>query len=255
MGLTEKALKWLKKFKLSDLGLEKFEEQQASPPSHETWNEQLQQFVDTQGQVDYEAWLKERDKLKEYLSTLSEHPPHSGWTKPEQLAYWINAYNAFTVDLILEHYPIDSIKKIGRKIQIPMVNSVWDWKFFEIGGVAYDLNMIEHQILRDAFQEPRIHFALNCASDSCPILRSEAYQAEQLDEQLDEQAKSFINDPKRNAISEGRISAIFNYYKEDFEKDGTDLHNYIEQYANRDLPDPEKLKYKSYDWLLNEKKN
>lgn len=255
MGLTEKALHWLKKLKLSDLGLEKFEQQQAHPPNHDAWNEQLQQFVSKEGQVNYKAWLKERDALKNYLQSLSAHPPYKGWSKNQQLAYWINAYNAFTIDLILQHYPIKSIKAIGRKIQIPMLNSVWDWKFFEIGGIPYDLNMIEHQILRSEFQEPRIHFALNCASGSCPILRREAYNAEALEQQLEEQAKTFINDPKRNAISEGRISAIFNYYKKDFEEDAEDLHSYIARYSDGELASAQKLKYKTYDWSLNEKKN
>lgn len=254
MGLTEKALHWLKKLKRTELGLEHFEALKAEPVSHKTWNEQLQRFVSEEGSVDYAAWLQERDALKSYLKELSEHPPHSGWTEAAQLAYWINAYNAFTVDLILEHYPVKSIRAIGKKIQIPMINSVWDWKFFEIGGIPYDLNTIEHHILRDSFQEPRIHFALNCASASCPVLRKEAYEEGTLEQQLEAQAKTFVNDPKRNAISEGRLSAIFSYYEGDFKEGASDLRSYVERYAEEDLPERSRLKYKDYDWSLNEKK-
>ena len=103
------------------------------------------------------------------------HPNDKHWTETEQLAYWINAYNAFTVELILDHYPVASIRDI--KEGVPFINSVWDIDFIKIEGKTYSLNDIEHRILRREFDEPRIHFAIVCASISCPKLRNEAFEA------------------------------------------------------------------------------
>ena len=146
-----------------------FSAQGSTPPSHEDWTALLSVHVSEAGFADYRGFQRDSIKLDQYLEKLSNHPPNQDkWSEEEQLAYWINAYNAYTVKLILMHYPVRSIKDIGSSIQIPFVNSPWDIKFIQIGDKKLDLNNIEHSILRKEFEEPRIHFAINCASFSCP---------------------------------------------------------------------------------------
>lgn len=168
------------------------------------------------------------------------------------MAYWINAYNAFTVQLIIRHHPVKSIKDIGPKLAIPLVNSVWDVKFIDVSGVRVSLNRIEHEILRKEFNEPRIHFAIVCASYSCPTLLNRAFTAELLEKQLEAQAIAFINDPLRNRISKEtlELSSIFNWFKGDFTKDGT-LPDYIKRYAAMAVSDRPKVSFMDYDWSLN----
>ena len=161
-----------------------------SPPiDHTQWDNLLKKHVSQEGNVNYKGFIADKTLLEEYLGLLSTNPPNKTWTKEEQLAYWINAYNAFTVKLIVDHYPVRSIKDIKKGVVF--INSVWDMEFFTIGGKKMNLNDIEHGIIRKEFKEPRIHFAVNCASLSCPPLRNEAFTASQLDEQLSDQTKFF----------------------------------------------------------------
>ncbi len=217
---------------------------------HEIWTNLLQKHVDRLGKVNYQGFAKDQVKLSTYLNELSENPPGSSWTKDEKITYWINAYNAFTVQLILDHYPVHSIKEIAKGV--PMINSPWDLKFFKIGGVDFDLNTIEHEILRKQFNEPRIHFSINCASVSCPILRNEAYRAKDLNEQLNDQTDIFINDRSRNIINknETKISKIFSWFESDFGSKANVLL-FIKQY-NRELEIENKIEYLDYNWNLND---
>ena len=116
------------------------------------------------------------------------------------MAYWINAYNAYTIRLILNHYPVKSIKDIGSSIQIPFVTTPWADKFFSIGGEKMSLDNIEHGTLRKKYDDPRIHFALVCAAMSCPRLRNEAYAAARLDAQLDDQGRDFLGNPAKTSL-------------------------------------------------------
>jgi len=219
---------------------------------HDRWDKILKQYVSPSGQVNYKGILENRDTLKQYLDLLSEFPPDAQtWTEEEQLTYWINAYNAFTVELILRYYPIKSIKEIGGSL--PMINSAWDIKFFKIGGVDFDLNTIEHEILRKEFDEPRIHFAINCASVSCPILLNEAYTASKLEDQLQRQAIHFVNNPKKNQINNDKanLSKIFNWFENDFTRNGT-LIDFVNQYSQTTISSNAKTAFMDYDWNLNE---
>ena len=179
-------------------------------------------------------------------------PDPRTWSEAEQLAYWINAYNAFTVKLIADNYPVESIEDLHPTLNIPLLNTVWHKKFFKIGGRASSLDEIEHKILRKKFNEPRIHFAINCASYSCPPLRNEAYTAGELNKQLDEQAKAFINNPAHNKLSpeKASLSKIFSWFKGDFTKDGS-LTDYINRYANTKLKPNAEISHLEYDWRLN----
>lgn len=228
------------------------QERECKAPSHKAWSALLQKHVSDKGHVAYGDFLKDSTALNGYLKTLSACPPSERWTKQERLAYWINAYNAFTVKLVLRHYPVKSIKDIGPRLAIPMLNSVWDAKFFAIGGERMSLNHIEHNILRKAFEEPRIHFAIVCASYSCPKLLNVAYSADDLEQQLQGQAVSFINDPKRNRIGkdELELSAIFSWFKGDFTKNGS-LVDFIRKYSKTAFSEKPKVSHLDYDWSLN----
>lgn len=232
----------------TDLG-----ESDALPPEHTLWTTLLQTHVSENGRVDYKGFKADSIRLYTYLNTLSTHAPADSWSRAERLVYWINAYNAFTVQLIVENYPLQSIQDLHPKLYVPMVNSVWHRKFFKINGQPMTLNAIEHKILRKEFNEPRIHFAIVCASESCPQLLNHAYVADRIDEQLTVQARAFINDPKRNKISEDtlELSSIFSWFKGDFTRNGS-LKEYIGKYTDITIQSSAKISYLDYDWSLNE---
>jgi hypothetical protein len=222
-------------------------------PSHQQWDKLLKKHVNASGMVNYKGFQKDKAELDGYLKTLSDNSPQGSWSADEQKAYWINAYNAFTVALILKHYPVKSIKDIGGKIY--KVNTPWDIKFVNIGGKKYDLNNIEHGILRKKFDDPRIHFALVCASISCPRLRSEAYTAAQLNTQLDDDGRNFLNDKSKNRVNteKAELSKYFSWYKGDFTKNGS-LADYINKYSVTKINTNTKISHLDYNWSLNEQK-
>jgi hypothetical protein len=226
------------------------------PTSHQLFDQLLKKYVNNEGLVNYVELKKDRPSLKAYLATLEKNAPNEKWSKNEQLAYWINAYNAYTLDLILEYYPVESVKDIGSKIQIPFVNTAWDKKFINIAGETYDLNNIEHGIIRKCFDEPRIHFALVCAAMSCPRLRNEAYTAEKLELQLTQAAKDFLSDKSKNDFknaNEVNLSKIFSWFGGDFNNESS-LIEYLNNYAPIKLNENADINYKDYDWVLNEQK-
>lgn len=225
------------------------------PISHDIFDKLLKKYVSEAGYVNYVGFKKEEKELKKYLDLVSSNAPAPDWTEKEKLAYWINAYNAFTIQLILDHasYNIKSIKDIGDKIKIPFVNTPWDVKFIVIGGKKMDLNNIEHGIIRKQFKEPRIHFALVCAAKSCPPLRNEAFTAEKLDTQLTQQGEDFVNDKNKNDIKTNivEISKIFDWYGGDFK--GINKIDLINKYSKIKANKDAKISYKTYDWTLNGK--
>lgn len=225
-----------------------------TPPSHQVWDELVKTHVKSNGMVDYKGFIRDKTKLEHYLRLISANAPdRKTWSKNEQLAYWINAYNAFTVKLIVDHYPVKSIRDLGPELKIPLIKDVWHYKFFKIGGVESSLDEIEHSILRKEFEEPRIHFAINCASVSCPPLLDEAFFPEKLETQLSKVTTAFINDPIRNKIApdQAQLSSIFSWFKGDFTKKGT-LIDYINRYAKVKLKSDAKISYLDYNWNLNE---
>ena len=227
----------------------------AMPPvSHDIWDGLLKKHVNAEGFVDYKGMIKDSAKLKQYLARLSSSHPQRAWSKEEQMAYWINAYNAFTVKLIVDNYPVASIKDI--KNGIPFVNTVWDIKFIKIQSETYDLNAIEHGILRKNFPDGRIHAAVNCASFSCPVLRNEAFTAKRLESQLDDSMRNFLNDPKRNKVGadKAEISEIFNWFSGDFKTDAGSVEAFVNRFAKVKLKAGGKISYLEYDWRLNDAK-
>jgi hypothetical protein len=224
-----------------------------APVSHEIFNGLLKKYVSEKGVVNYGGFKKDQKELKKYLDIISANAPAKTWTDNEKLAYWINAYNAFTIQLILDNSDqnLSSIKDIGSKIKIPFVNTPWDVKFILIGGKKMDLNNIEHGIIRKQFNEPRIHFALVCAAKSCPPLRNEAFTADRLDAQLNSQAEIFINDNSKNSVSanSAEISKIFDWYGMDFKP--LPIIEVINKYAKTKMSNKGKITFKTYDWTLN----
>lgn len=222
--------------------------------SHDLWDGLLKKHVDAEGFVNYKGFIKDSVVLNKYLAVLSSTHPKDNWSREAQMAYWINAYNAFTVKLIVGNYPVASIRDI--KNGIPFVNTVWDIKFINIQGKVYDLNNIEHDILRKTFKDARIHAAVNCASYSCPKLWGEAFVAARLDQQLDSAMRAFVNDPLRNRVNAGKaeLSQIFSWYSGDFIEEAGSVRAYINKYAKVKLEPSGKVSYIDYIWTLNEKK-
>jgi len=224
-------------------------------PSHQQYHNLLQKNVSDDGRVNYRGFIRDSAELNQYLKTLRLNPPDEKyWSKHEQMAYWINAYNAFTIQLIVKYYPLESIRDIGSSIQVPFVNTPWDIKFITIGKDRIDLNNIEHGILRQKFSDPRIHMALVCASKSCPRLLNEAYESERLDEQLNAQCETFLNDSVRNKLAEqhAELSMIFKWYADDFSKNGNSLLSFLNKYSRVKLKQDTQITYVEYDWSLNE---
>lgn len=212
--------------------------------------------------VDYESLKRDKD-FPVYLRALSEANPERLASREEQIAFWINAYNAFTLKLVADHYPIKSITDISAlgKLTAFFGDSPWKREFFSVGGKKMSLDKIEHEILRGKFREWRAHFALNCASISCPPLRNEAYVGEKLNAQLDEQAKAFLNDTLRNAIDLPSktlyLSKIFDWYEDDFVKAAGSTQKYLARYADGELKqkllnEEFNIEYLDYDWGLND---
>lgn len=213
--------------------------------SHTVFNNLLKKYVSSTGKVDYKGIKADKEKLYEYLEVLEANPPQNSWDKNKRLAYWINAYNANTIKMIVENYPTSSITKINAK--------PWDQPIAKIGDKTYTLNQIENEIIRPTFKEPRIHFAVNCAAKSCPKLLNEAYMPEKMEAQLDKMAKAFVNNTEANTVSEKKaeLSKIFEWYKDDFTASGGVI-SFINQYLEVKVKDNAKVSYKEYDWNLNE---
>ncbi|GAB6091418.1 DUF547 domain-containing protein [Spirochaeta dissipatitropha] len=199
--------------------------------------------------------------LKEYISYLSEVRV-SDLNRDEQMAFWTNLYNAVTVDLILEYYPVQSIRDI--KISGPVFNRhPWDAHLVRIEGVDLSLNDIEHRIMRPIWQDPRIHYAVNCASIGCPNLFPEPFTGEHWNQQYDQAAREFIHHPRavsfRNGVPE--LSSIFTWYEDDFGGNSAGVISHLLEYAEGNLKDElqayadggyrGRIRY-SYDWNLNE---
>ncbi|HCY87086.1 MAG TPA: DUF547 domain-containing protein [Desulfobacteraceae bacterium] len=204
------------------------------------------------GRVSYDGFKQDEALLDQYLAVLSAADPEH-LTRNHRFAFYINAYNAFTIKLILSRYPdINSIKEIGSFFSGP-----WSKKFISLNGWTVSLDYIEHEVLRPKFKDPRIHFAINCAARSCPPLMGEPYEGEHIETQLDRQTRAFINNPRSTFVKDNTvfISKIFDWFEEDF--NGNPLF-FIRQYAgdrlkaNLDTAGPEpKIKYLYYDWSLN----
>lgn len=211
--------------------------------SHQIFDELLRKHVSSTGKVNYSGFKQDHAKLKSYLTQLEGQKVESGWSNDKKLAYWINAYNAYTVDMIVRNYPIKSITDLeGGK--------PWDKKFINLNGKTLSLNNIENDIIRPTFKDARIHFAVNCAAKSCPPLMNKAWTEQNLQSELDKRTRSFINNTSYNTITDGsaKISKIFEWYGEDF----GNLNDYLAKYSKTKVDGSTKISYNEYDWSLNQ---
>ena len=221
--------------------------------SHSAFTEVLKKHVEGKS-VDYGALKKSPEKLSLYLETLSKvsESEFKDWNDDQEMAYLINLYNAATLKLVIDSYPLKSIRDVG---------SPWEKKFIKLFGSERSLDYVEHDLLRKNYSDPRIHFGVNCASIGCPPLRDEAFQASQLDKQLDEQARAFLQDTSKNRVDTKNqilyLSSIFDWFKEDFVKKSGSVENFVAPYfekSGREIIENGKLKIKhtDYDWKLND---
>ncbi|RMG39162.1 MAG: DUF547 domain-containing protein [Candidatus Dadabacteria bacterium] len=231
--------------------------------SHQDWDHVLKKYVHMlgpQSRVDYSGLKSERHLLDSYIGSITavSKTEYQSFSRDQKLAFLINAYNALTVKLIVDNYPVSSIKDLGSWLRSP-----WKKKFFKLFGEWHTLDDIEHGIIRKNFNEPRIHFALVCAARSCPALRNEAYRADRLSEQLEDAARKFLRDKSRNRYlpAERRLelSSIFKWYRSDFEKNGSTLKLFIalhmtdDPVLRREIQSPATdITFLDYDWSLND---
>ncbi len=217
----------------------------------------LERYVSKDGFVNYKE-LKEDKEFNRYIEYLSTTDTDKLSSNDHRLAFWINTYNAFVLKGVLEEYPIKSVLDVGW-----LPHSFFIRKTFKTQRGNITLRELENKKLKEVFQEPRVHFAINCASMSCPKLLTESYKAGKLEEQFETQATSFINDKSKNYLDKGNrilyLSSIFKWYKDDFIQNGEKIEAYIARYLNPD--DAEfirnnkvTIKYLDYNWGLNEQK-
>lgn len=209
----------------------------------------LQKNVDKTGRVDYQSLKNNETLLDNYLAYIQNNEPTKDWSSNKKKAFWINTYNAYTIKIILNNYPLKSIRdiKIDGK-------TAWKIPFVKVGQKRYTLDQIEHEILRKKFNDPRIHVGINCASVSCPRLWNFAFTEDNIASSLDNLMKEFINDTTRNKISKNNValSEIFNWFSKDFIKNGT-IISYLNTYAAIKISEKASIKYLTYDWSLNKK--
>ncbi len=210
---------------------------------HGNFDKLLRKYVSANGKVNYKGWMTEKDVLLRYTQELANNYPDPGSSKNSSLAYFINAYNAFTVLLILDNYPLGSIMDLDG-------GKPWDRKWIKLGNKTLSLNEIENGILRSELKESRIHFAVNCAAKSCPPLSNKAFTESNVQALLEKRTREFINDGSQNTFSGKTIelSKIFDWYKEDF----GDILAYVNRYRDSKTPTDSKIIFKEYDWKLNE---
>jgi len=240
----------------------------------------LEEHVDTQGGVNYEALAANPADLAAFIHAIEKVKPaeYSRWSDPDKIAFWINVYNGFTLNVVSDHYPIRGRGLRGAgypRNSIRQIRGVWDKFKLVVLGEELSLNDIEHKILRHEFEEPGIHVALVCAARSCPPLRREPYTGDKLEYQLDDQARIFISRSQNFRIDQEKktvhLSSIFKWYKKDFIVDDITIEKipklnlaetavmfYLLSFIPKSnevflLSGGYRIKYLKYDWSLNEK--
>lgn len=223
--------------------------------SHKQWSNVLNKYTRVEGKqtlVNYKKLKSNPTELNLYLSSLEklDFNHFEKFTSKEKLAFWINAYNAFTMKIIVDHYPVKSIKEIEGGL---FGSGPWKLKFIKLFNKKMSLDQIEHDTIRKQYKEPRIHFAVNCASIGCPSLLREAFVAEAMDQQLDRAALNFLTNKDKNLIvgNQMKLSKIFKWYGDDFQEAYESFQNYIIKTLNL-LQINYDIEYNEYNWNLNE---
>ncbi len=201
----------------------------------------LRNYVTEAGVVDYDKIYKNKEALSKVLVDFEKTQPNIYWSNKESIAFWINSYNLYSIKIVIDNYPIKTIREIG---------DAWNKNFIPSRGALVSLNYIDNEILK-SLNEPRYHFAINCTSFSCPNFKQEPYEAEKIGSQLEDCAVTFINDKTKNIITPRKImlSKIFDWYKSEFTLDGT-LIQYLNKYSEVKIKDDAAVIYQEYDWDL-----
>lgn len=249
-------------------------------PKAKLWDYWVRHDNDSDGTIDHSAWASflstyvnrspdginrvdygdvtdaDRDSLNAYIDSM-QSLTISGYSRPEQFAYWVNLYNAVTVDIILDHYPVNSIRDIKLSKGL-LSKGPWSKKLLDIEGKELSLNDIEHRILRPIWRDPRIHYAVNCASIGCPNLMAEPYTAENTERLLDRGAEDYVNHSRGVRIDNGRldVSSIYAWFESDFGGSDAGVIDHIKRYAEpalaKSLHGINGISGDDYDWSLND---
>ncbi len=211
-------------------------------PNYDAYNAFLQKNVSTTGAVNYKNIKKNKADLDKIVATFAAKTPDKTWAKNDALTYWLNAYNLFTIQLIVDNYPLKKITDLDG-------GKPWDVKRIELAGQKYSLNQIENDIIRPTFKDARIHFAINCAAKSCPTLLNKAFFSATVQTTLEQRTKAFVNS-KANVLAEKnvKISKIFDWYKADF----GEINVFLSKYSTTKITKDAKIEFATYDWNLNE---
>ncbi|CAM4018957.1 MULTISPECIES: DUF547 domain-containing protein [Flavobacterium] len=210
---------------------------------YRNYTDLLSNHVSSKGNVNYDKLKTNVAELNLVVAEFEKTQPRKNWSRNEILAYYINSYNVHTLKKVIDNYPTKSIKNI---------RNAWDDKFIVLGSKNISLSYIEHNILRK-MNEPRIHFAINCASFSCPDLLNKPFLPQTLNSQLESVTKDFINDGSKNVIeaNEIKISEIFSWFSGDFKSKNTSLIDFINKYSTININEDAKVRYLDYNWSLN----
>jgi len=214
---------------------------------HSIWNKLLKENVTLSGKVNYKNLKINKNSVSSYLQELKNHTPGTDWTKEESMAYYINLYNAYTIQFIITKYPVSSPKDVNYSGK-----DIWKLRLVKMGKKTMSLNDVE-SILK-GYGDARIHFAINCGAISCPRLMNKAWEAKTLDADLTRMTQLFINDPSSNIIKEKKIkiSKIFEWYSIEFKTSKTTLIDFINTYSKTQISPKAKIEYLPYNWSLNE---
>ncbi|MFQ6133509.1 MAG: DUF547 domain-containing protein, partial [Armatimonadota bacterium] len=198
---------------------------------HSLLTKVLEQYVNEDGMVDYRGLRENRGDLDAYLELLAGTDPESLRSRDEKLAYWINAYNATTLQYVLDEYPLASVKDVNKGGK-----DFWHSREFTLGGREYLIDAIENEVIRPRFEEPRIHFVLVCAAMGCPRLEAHAFTGQDLEQRLETATRRFVNNPGKNRVDVAggklHLSSIFKWYAPDFEKAAGSVKAYVRGYLD-----------------------
>lgn len=222
--------------------------QASEKPDHTLWDKLLKKHVSNDGKVSYKGFKADIEAFDEYLVELREKAPTADWSQGEKKAFYINAYNAYTIKFIITKYPVKSPKDVSFSGK-----DMWHFRMVQIGPQKYDLTQVEDHILR-RMGDPRIHFAINCGANSCPRLLNEAYTVDNLNGLLTKMTKEFVSNSNHNVLKSKKvqISRIFEWYADDFNKEGETVIKFLNKYGTVTIEDGAKIEYLEYDWALNE---
>lgn len=222
---------------------------QAAEPDYKLWQELLSRHYDPARGMNYKALKADKpalDRLRNQMAAVDV----AALSRPEQLAYWINLYNINVVGVVADNYPVESIRDISTD---PIVRlNVFKKPYVRTRSGEMSLDDVEHKKIREGFKDPRIHFAINCAAESCPPIRAEPYTGARIDQQLDDQTRKFLNATVRVQGDTVRVTRILDWFKDDFEQWGGGTIPFLNKYLSRKIGARAKIEYDDYSWKLND---